>query len=349
MRRANGTGSIVRLSGNRRRPYLVKISARDKDGYVRQVALSYHAKLQEAQEALEEYNRKAAAGQTPSADMLSWTVEQVYTAWSEREYPRSGKSSVASHKASWNQRVSRYAARKMRSVTLDEWQAILDEGEDEGRSQSSINNDAILIRALHAYAMKRDIIGKDYSRYLDIPTVDIKVKRGRSMISSLPNWRSWRGPVSRRIRGHGSVLYRLAHQRVLVPYPFAYRSEDGGYLQCGVKSAAGRDRIIPIHPKISAYVQQWLSAEKGMSSDRYRISVFTPVVEQLGIPEATPHWCRHTFATLLSRAGVDEIKVKLLLGHSLKGNVTATYIHPTPADLAKEVKSWPDKITRIRR
>ena len=84
MRRANGTGSIVKLSGNRRRPYLVKISARDKDGYVRQVALSYHAKLQEAQDALEEYNRKAAAGQTPSADMLSWTVEQVYTAWSER-------------------------------------------------------------------------------------------------------------------------------------------------------------------------------------------------------------------------------------------------------------------------
>ena len=54
MRRANGTGSIVKLSGNRRRPYIVKISARDKDGYVRQVALSYHAKLQEAQEALEE-------------------------------------------------------------------------------------------------------------------------------------------------------------------------------------------------------------------------------------------------------------------------------------------------------
>ncbi len=88
MRRANGTGSIVKLSGNRRRPYLVKISTRDKDGYVRQVALSYHAKLQEAQEALEEYNRKAAAGQTPSADMLSWTVEQVYTAWSEQGVPQ---------------------------------------------------------------------------------------------------------------------------------------------------------------------------------------------------------------------------------------------------------------------
>ena len=65
MRRANGTGSIVKLSGNRRRPYLVKISTRDKDGYVRQVALSYHAKLQEAQEALEAYNRKALPGRLP--------------------------------------------------------------------------------------------------------------------------------------------------------------------------------------------------------------------------------------------------------------------------------------------
>lgn len=339
MRRANGTGSIVKLSGNRRRPYLVKISARDKDGYVRQVALSYHAKLQEAQEALEEYNRKAAAGQTPSADMLSWTVEQVYTAWSEREYPRSGKSSVASHKASWNQRVSRYAARKMRSVTLDEWQAILDEGEDEGRSQSSINNDAILIRALHAYAMKRDIIGKDYSRYLDIPTVDIKVKKGALNDLQLAKLEELaRAGFPGASEAMVLCYTGLRISEFLSLTPFAYRSEDGGYLQCGVKSAAGRDRIIPIHPKISAYVQQWLSAEKGMSSDRYRISVFTPVVEQLGIPEATPHWCRHTFATLLSRSGVDEIKVKLLLGHSLKGNVTATYIHPTPADLAKEVK-----------
>ncbi len=176
MRRANGTGSIVKLSGNRRRPYLVKISARDKDGYVRQVALSYHAKLQEAQDALEEYNRKAAAGQTPSADMLSWTVEQVYAAWSEREYPRVGSPLLPPTRHPGTSVFP--AARKMRSVTLDEWQAILDEGEDEGRSQSSINNDAILIRALHAYAMKRDIIGKDYSRYLDIPTVDIKVKKG---------------------------------------------------------------------------------------------------------------------------------------------------------------------------
>lgn len=151
----------------------------------------------------------------------------------------------------------------MRSVTLDEWQAILDEGEDEGRSQSSINNDAILIRALHAYAMKRDIIGKDYSRYLDIPTVDIKVKKGALNDLQLAKLEELaRAGFPGASEAMVLCYTGLRISEFLSLTPFAYRSEDGGYLQCGVKSAAGRDRIIPIHPKISAYVQQWLSAEK---------------------------------------------------------------------------------------
>ncbi len=32
MRRANGTGTVVKLSGNRRRPYAVRVSVRDKYG-----------------------------------------------------------------------------------------------------------------------------------------------------------------------------------------------------------------------------------------------------------------------------------------------------------------------------
>ncbi len=65
MRRANGTGSIVKLSGNRRRPYLVKISTRDKDGYVRQVALSYHAKLQEARRRWRNITARPRPGRPP--------------------------------------------------------------------------------------------------------------------------------------------------------------------------------------------------------------------------------------------------------------------------------------------
>ena len=37
MRRANGTGTIVKLSGNRRRPYAVRVSPKDKYGQIVQM------------------------------------------------------------------------------------------------------------------------------------------------------------------------------------------------------------------------------------------------------------------------------------------------------------------------
>ena len=65
MRRANGTGTITRLPGERRRPYAVRVPDVDRRGHVVQRYLSYHATAQEAQQALDDYNRGhcAAAGQ----------------------------------------------------------------------------------------------------------------------------------------------------------------------------------------------------------------------------------------------------------------------------------------------
>ena len=41
---------------------------------------------------------------------------------------------------------------------------------------------------------------------------------------------------------------------------------------------------------------------------------------------ATPHWCRHTFATRLHQAGADELAIKRMMGHSDK-DVTGHYTH----------------------
>ena len=42
MKRANGTGTLVKLSGNRRRPYAVRVPGRNERGRVIQRTLSYH-------------------------------------------------------------------------------------------------------------------------------------------------------------------------------------------------------------------------------------------------------------------------------------------------------------------
>ena len=341
MRRANGTGSVVKLSGNRRRPYVVRISYRDKYGALKQQSLSYHAKAAEAQAALEEYNRNAATGAVPAPDQLSMTVGEIYEAWSGREYPRLGPSSVSSHKAAWS-RVGRYAEHKMRSITLDMWQAILDEDEERGCSQSLANNDALLIKALCKYAMMRDIISKDYSKYLDIPSINPKRKKGaftEAQMEQLAAMASQGVPWADTALMLCYTGFRITEFLELTPASY---HADGDYLQGGKKTEAGRGRVIPVHPKIKPYLMAWLDrgGETIITRDGeptnagwYRGFAFPPLMQALGVPEATPHWCRHTFATRLHAAGVDPITVKWLMGHSTKGDITMRYTHNSLAVL----------------
>lgn len=341
MRRANGTGSVVKLSGNRRRPYVVRVSYRDKYGALKQQSLSYHAKAAEAQAALDAYNRDAAIGSAPAPDRLAMTVGEVYEAWSGREYPRLGPASVSSHRAAWS-RVGRYADQKMRSVTLDMWQAVLDEDEERGCSQSLVNNDAQLIKALCKYAMMRDIIGKDYSKYLDIPSMNPKRKKGaltEAQMEQLTAMAAQGVPWADTVLILCYTGFRISE--FLELSPAAYHA-DGDYLQGGKKTDAGRDRIIPVHPKIKPYLTSWLgrdgetiiTRDGGPVSDTwYRSVAWPPIVQALGTPQATPHWCRHTFATRLHAAGVDPITVKWLMGHSTRSDITMRYTHDSLAVL----------------
>lgn len=338
MKRANGSGTVVKLSGQRRRPYVVRVSFRDKYGKIKQVALSYHSKAAEAQAALDAYNQSRAAGlATVSAQALA-TVGQVYEAWSTREFKKLNHASIVSHKAAWNQRVSRFSDQKMRDMTLDQWQSLLDEDEDEGRSQSLINNDAILIKALYKYSMERDIVSKDYSRYLDIPSVDPKKKKGTFsdvQIKQLEQMAREGFPWADTVLMLCYTGFRISEFLELTV--FSYHA-DGDYLQGGKKTRAGKDRIVPVHPKIRPYLMARIK-EGGntiihndggkISINWYRDVAFKPIAEALGVPEATPHWCRHTFATRLHAAGVDELTTKWLLGHSTEADITQHYTHAT--------------------
>lgn len=123
-------------------------------------------------------------------------------------------------------------------------------------------------------------------------------------------------------------------------------SEEGGYLQGGLKTDAGRDRIVPVHPKIAPYLARRMAEGAdtiisrdgaAVTSSWYRVTAFPAIAEALGVPEATPHWCRHTFATMLHTAKADPLTVKWLMGHSTKSDITAHYTHETLGALREEI------------
>ena len=346
MRRPNGTGTIVKMPGTRRKPYAVRIPYKDKRGRVHQKYLSYHATPREAQDALDAYNAAVAAGQAPAPDKLSTTLQQVYDAWSERKYARAGNASVKSYTASWG-RLSALAGMKIRDITVDHLQSIIDQGEQSGLSKSSINNDKTLMKALFAWAMERDIIGKDYSAFVKLPHVDAKYEKGAFndlQMKKIEQMAADGVPWADTVLMLCYTGFRITEFLELTRFSY---NADEDYLQGGVKTAAGKNRIVPVHPKIKPYLDAWL-AKGGRSivcrddgspvpTAWYRTQAFAPLMAQIGADTATPHWCRHTFSTKLHAAGVPELEQKRLLGHADK-NVTEHYTHTDITQLRKAIK-----------
>lgn len=118
------------------------------------------------------------------------------------------------------------------------------------------------------------------------------------------------------------------------------------YFQGGIKTAAGKDRIVPIHPSIYEFAKNKVLTQNGRlciySQTQHRNALFYPTLERLGIvgdPKHTPHDCRHTFSALCEKYGVRENDRKRMLGHSFGNDVTnAVYGHRTLEELRAEIE-----------
>lgn len=118
------------------------------------------------------------------------------------------------------------------------------------------------------------------------------------------------------------------------------------YFQGGIKTAAGKDRIVPIHPAIYEFAKDKVLTQNGRlciySQTQHRNALFYPTLERLGIvgdPKHTPHDCRHAFSALCEKYGVRENDRKRMLGHSFGNDVTnAVYGHRTLEELRAEIE-----------
>lgn len=340
MRRANGTGNILDLGPNRRNRYAVRVSYLERPGLWKQKYLSYHRTAREAQVALEKY----LASHIP-AKSLAVTWGDIYNQWSTKKYAKAGEASINSYKASWA-RLETLADKEMCKVTIDDLQAIIDRDEEAGLSKSSISNDKMLMKALFKHAMERDIVSKNYSDFVELPSVPSKKQKGaftdiqmKKLEQMAANGFPWADTVL--------ILcytgFRISEFLNLTK--FAYHAE-GDYLKGGMKTEAGRDRIVPVHPKIKPYLLKWIkkageyiicNESGGRIQYKTYCKYFSAVITEIGVPQATPHWCRYTAASKMRMAGVDNLAVKRILGHSDQ-DITDHYTKVDISYLRKELQ-----------
>ena len=117
----------------------------------------------------------------------------------------------------------------------------------------------------------------------------------------------------------------------------------------GVKTAAGKNRIVPIHSGIRHLVQRYHLPDnlffisnpdnsRAMTKTFY-YKLFDAALTKCQITtKHTPHDCRHTFTSLLDSAGANDVCIDRLVGHASKTLTKRTYTHKDIEELRTAVE-----------
>jgi integrase len=344
MRLPNGYGSVYKVSGNRRRPWAARVTTGwTPDGKLQRYLIGYYKTKAEALEALAAYNKN------PIGEIRDKTLGDLYSEWSDRYYNKDlSKSTVDSYKAAWR-RLSVLENRQVRELRKTDLQDIVEDMIAEGLSRSSLEKVKTLAVLLWDEAMANDIVDRNYGSMIELP---------KSRKAKKPTFTDFEISLIKRAADAGNVwagtimilIYTGMRVGELVRLTRFNVDLDAWTITGGIKTDAGRDRVMPVHPKIRPYITWWVNNPgprlihrdgQPISVDYYRKSIFYPTLERLEIDYKsrglTPHCARHTFATLLAKAGAKTTAIQRLMGHSDYATTANTYTHPDFRELWEAV------------
>lgn len=328
MRLPNGYGSVYKLSGNRRKPWIArKTVGWTSESKQKYYTIGYYTNRKEALEALAEYNRN------PIGETRDVTLGEIYETWSARRYRSANKSTRGTYQSAWNH-LEVLKDMKVRDIKTSHLQSVISAMEDKKKlSQSSCQKVKILAGILLKIAIADDIVKTDYSQMVKISQQDKKKIEIFSDLDIAKMWRHENEPWVDTLLLFVHTGMRISEMLSLTKFNVDI---DAMLITGGVKTDAGKNRIVPIHKDVQHIVKRRYNTEhthlitrngKPISPDYYRKNIFYPTLEKLGIERITPHKARHTFATLLHREGVDLKTRQMLLGHS-DVSTTMHYTHP---------------------
>lgn len=318
MRNPNGYGSVVKLSGNRRKPFMARITTGYRDnGQPIYTALDYFARREDALICLAQYNDAQF-----SVDYRNLTLAQLYDKLRELEFPQYSQSLQGSLAAAYNYLAALYNVR-YRTIRKHQMQTCIDTC---GKSQSTQTNIRNLFWHLDRLAFDLDIISKRYSETL---TVRATATKDRQIFTDAEVKLLWQHrPASDPFLVMLYTGLRMSELLTVV--------QDGDCLRGGVKTAAGKNRVIPIHPAIEGMFREFFPGPTIGARKRSFTRAWDALMQELGMTH-TSHDCRHTFRSKLDSAGANKVCIDLIMGHKSPDIGERVYTHKTLEELRETV------------
>lgn len=355
----NGFGGIVEIKNkNLRRPFRAEITiGKNANKTPIRKILGYYESYNDAYAALAEYNKH------PYNFDKRMTVEQLYEKWTETYFKDIADSAARTVTSAWRYCSSTYKM-PAQDIRARHIKYCMEEGEWNGKkpSPSIATKIKSLWNLMLDYALEFEIVDKNYARTFNISDKLLderdKITRGHIIFTQDEMDKLW---------NHIHVPYVNI---ILMQCYSGWRPQElgkilledvdlkNGFMKGGMKTEAGIDRIVPIHPKIKNIIRDLYETSKGLNSkylitctdmtthrsnpiltyDKYN-KRFIDVVKQLDLnPDHRPHDPRKQFASMAKEAGVDSYAIKLIMGHSINDITEKNYTEVSLEWLKKELE-----------
>lgn len=354
----NGYGSIHQLPGKRRKPYRVRKSngwiidsatGKAKQTYIN---IGYYETREQAMIALANFN---ANPYDIKADSI--TFAETYKKWSEGYFPTLGNpSSIRTITAAYAYCNGLYNMR-MRDIKVAHLEGTILNAQVGNSTKSRIKS---LFNMMYKYAVSHDIVDKDYASVMFSNGNPIKKEQSKEVIpfdndEILTLWNSLDCiPFTDMVL---IGIYSGWRPQELATLKISDIDIENKTMKGGLKTEAGKNRIVPIHPLIKPLIENRLkeattlqseylfndtNGQQGtyMTYDKYR-KRFQKVMDRLNLKHR-PHETRHTFITKAKACNMDEYILKLIVGHAIEDITEKVYTHRTIEQLKTEM----DKITK---
>lgn len=347
----NGIGSVHKIGDgkNRRNPWRarvpshVEIDHENGRAVQKYITIGYFATEIDAVDALMNYRKNPY-----TLEAATCTFEDVFQMWKAKKYPEISKSGQNGYNSAFKNSEALHKM-KMRDIRAAHMETIMQTIEGKYQVQTRLKT---FWGQLFKYAMEHDIIQKNYSEFVKTRDKDEGTKR--TAIPPEARAKIWAAIDAGNPDAQIAMLYIYTGMR---PSELLEVRKENVDLEArimigGMKTEAGTNRRIPLHRSVLPFVERLMETpgptlitKANGSKLTYKQFVdnhWNPLMEKLGLKEYTPHYTRHTCATMLREVNVPEDIRKLILGHK-NDDITDRYTHHPDAMLLEAIDALPDR------
>ncbi|HAS38725.1 MAG TPA: site-specific integrase [Ruminococcaceae bacterium] len=345
MRMPNGYGTVYKLGGKRRRPWIARktvgwsLDTDSKTSKQEYLTLGYYSTRQEALQALSAFNDNPY-----DLKMSKTTFEDIYNRWFKEKFDdESNASTVRNYTAAYKYCAPLYKM-KMSDIRPPQLQSVINSA-DSYNNRKRIQT---LFSQMYDWCIRHDCIKKDYSLQTSINLKSAPAAE-KNPFTLEEIQKLWSVESSNE---YISLILMLIYSGVRISELLNLKKEDVDldeqYFYVRQAKTSSGVRVVPIADKVLPFWQAFMNKStcefavcnangKYLSYENFKRRYWKELMSQLNM-QHTIHETRHTFISQMVIHNVNMTIIKKIVGHKSIMNLTErVYTHFEISELLEAV------------